>query len=50
MIPYALDCLNVVSYNCRDWKSGSNYVQSLLQSRDICLVQEQWLLHENLIP
>ena len=24
------------------------YVQSLLQSCDICLIQEHWLLHENL--
>ena len=38
----------VVSYNCRGWKSGSNYVQSLLQSCDICLIQEHWLLRENL--
>ena len=45
---YTLDCLKVVSYNCRGWKSGSNYVQSLLQSCDICLVEEHWLLHENL--
>ena len=45
---YTLDCLKVVSYNCRGWKSGSNYVQSLLQSCDICLIQEHWLLRENL--
>ena len=45
---YTLDCLKVVSYNCRGWKSGSNYVQSLLQSCDICLIQEHWLLCENL--
>ena len=44
---YTLDCLKVVSYNCRGWKSGSNYVQSLLQSCDICLIQEHWLLREN---
>ena len=48
MIPYTLDCLKVVSYNCQGWKSGSNCVQSLLQSCGICLVQEHWLLHENL--
>ena len=45
---YTLDCLKVVSYNCQGWKSGSNYVQSLLQSCDICLIQEHWLLCENL--
>ena len=45
---HTLDCLRVVSYNCRGWKSGSNYVQSLLQSCDICLIQEHWLLRENL--
>ena len=38
----------VVFYNCRGWKSGSNYVQSLLQSCYICLIQEHWLLRENL--
>ena len=38
----------VVSYNCRGWKSGSNYVQSLLQSCDIWLIQEHWVLRENL--
>ena len=48
MIPFTFDCSKVVSYNCRGWKSGSNYVQSLLQSCDICLVQEHWLLRENL--
>ena len=45
---HTLDCLKVVSYNCRGWKSGSNYVQSLLQSCDIYLIQEHWLLRENL--
>ena len=45
---YTLDCLKIVSYNCRGRKSGSNYVQSLLQSCDICLIQEHWLLRENL--
>ena len=38
----------VISYNCRGWKFGSNYVQSLLQSCDICLIQEHWLFRENL--
>ena len=38
----------VVPYNCWGWKSGSNFVQSLLQSCDICLIQEHWLLCENL--
>ena len=47
-LTYNLDCLKVVSYNCWGWKSGSNYVQSLLQSCDICLIQEHWLLRENL--
>ena len=47
-VTHTLDCLRVVSYNCRGWKSGSNYVQSLLQSCDICLIQEHWLLRENL--
>ena len=48
MIPRSSDCLKIVSYNCRGWNSGSNYVNSLLDSCDICLIQEHWLFRENL--
>ena len=34
------------SYNCRCWRSGSQYVSSLLKSVDFLLVQEHWLLPE----
>ena len=36
------------SYNCRGWKSGSDYVALLLNSCDICLIQEHWLLPDHL--
>ena len=35
-------------YNCRRWKCGSDYVVSLLNSCDICLIQEHWLLPDHL--
>ena len=40
--------LRLVSYNCRGWRSGSNYVKLLLQSCDLCFVQEHWLFREHL--
>jgi len=42
------DSLRLVSYNCRGWNSGQHTVFDLLQSCDICFVQEHWLLHEQL--
>ena len=36
------------TYNCRGWRSGSHYVSSLLESCDLCFIQEYWLLHEHL--
>jgi len=42
------DLLRLVSYNCRGWNSGQHTVFDLLQSCDICFVQEHWLLHEQL--
>ena len=48
MTSYSSDCLKIISYNCRGWKSSSDYVKSLLQSCDICLIQEHWLFRENL--
>ena len=37
-----------MSYNCRGWNSGQHAVCDLLQSCDVCLIQEHWLLHEQL--
>ena len=42
------DSLRLVSYNCRGWNSGQHTVFDLLQSCDICFIQEHWLLHEQL--
>ena len=39
--------LRLVSYNCRGWRSGSDYVK-LLQSCDLCFIQEHWLFREHL--
>ena len=36
------------TYNCRGWRSGSEYVSALLNSLDLCLIQEHWLLSEHL--
>ena len=41
------DLIHFCSYNCRGWRSGSNYVADLLKSCDICLIQEHWLLTEH---
>ena len=40
--------LRLVSYNCKGWRSGSNYVKLLLQSSDLCFIQEHWLFREHL--
>ena len=37
-----------MSYNCRGWSSGLYAVCDLLKSCDVCLIQEHWLLHEQL--
>ena len=39
--------LRLVSYNCRGWRSGSDYVK-LLQSCDLCFIKEHWLFREHL--
>ncbi len=44
----ALNLLCLISYNCRSWNTGRMAVVDLLKSCDICLVQEHWLLHEQL--
>ena len=41
--------LKVLSYNCRGWNTGSNFLDSqFLLNYDICLIQEHWLLIEQL--
>jgi len=42
------DSLHLVSYYFRGWTSGQHTVFDLLQSCDICFLQEHWLLHEQL--
>ena len=42
------DHIHIVSYNCRGWNSGQIAVCELLQSCDICLIQEHWLFHDQL--
>ena len=37
--------LRVVTYNCRDWNSRRDFLNT---SFDIFLIQEQWLLHDHL--
>lgn len=44
----SVDSLRLVSYNCRGWNSGQHAVCDSLQSCDVCLIQEHWLLHEQL--
>ena len=44
----SVDSLRLLSYNCRGWNSGQHSVCDLFQSCDICLIQEHWLLHEQL--
>ncbi len=43
-----LDSLRLVSYNCRGWNSGQLAEHDLLKSCDICMIQEHWLLREQL--
>ena len=40
--------IKIVSYNCRGWNSGKTTVCDLLQSCDICLIQEHWLFQDQL--
>ena len=40
--------VRIISYNCRGWKSGSDFVQHLLNDCDICMIQEHWLFYEQL--
>lgn len=48
MTQLSLESLRLVSYNCRGWNSGHTAVFDLLQSNDICFIQEHWLFEEQL--
>ena len=40
--------LRLVSFNCRGWHNARSMVANLLDSHDICLIQEHWLFNEHL--
>ena len=41
--------LRLLSYNCRGWNSGKFFLDpDFLNNYDICLIQEHWLLPEQL--
>ena len=37
-----------MSFNCRGWHNGKSTVTYLLDSHDICLIQEHWLFDDHL--
>ena len=41
-------CIRFCTYNCWGWRTGSDYVSTLLKSLDFCLIQEHWILSEHL--
>ena len=43
-----LDLLRLVSYNCRGWNSGVLFLKNSVTAFDLCLIQEHWLLHNQL--
>ncbi len=40
--------LRLASYNCRGWNNGKSVVSDLLDSHDICVIQEHWLFADHL--
>ena len=40
--------LRLISYNCRGWNNGYNYLNDFADSFDICLIQEHWLFNAQL--
>ena len=38
----------LVTYNCRGWNSGLHVLPDILDSCDICFLQEHWLLEDQL--
>ena len=45
MTPVSMKTVQIASYNCTGWKSAAN---NLLNQCDICMLQEHWLLEEQL--
>ncbi len=41
--------LRLASYNCKGWSNGKSAVSDLLDSHDICVIQEHWLFTEHLM-
>lgn len=46
MTQLSVDSLRLVFYNCRGWNTGHPAAHDLLQSTDICFIQEHWLFEE----
>ena len=40
--------LRLATYNCRGWNSGLISVVDILPKIDVCLIQEHWLLDNQL--
>ena len=40
--------LRCMSFNCRGWNSGLITLKSLIDSFDVCFVQEHWLISNHL--
>ena len=43
-----MDSLRCCSYNCRGWNSGFLTLSKLIDTLDICFIQEHWLLNDQL--
>ena len=49
VMPHTSDSIRFVSYNCRGWNTGSFLLcDNFLKDVDICLIQEHWLLRDQL--
>lgn len=40
--------LRCLSFNCRGWNSGCVDIGNFIDGLDICMIQEHWLLHDQL--
>ena len=40
--------LRCCSFNCRGWNSGYLTLTHIIDSLDLCFIQEHWLLNDNL--
>ena len=40
--------LHCCSFNCRGWNSGYLTLSNLIESLDVCFIQEHWLLSDQL--